>query len=46
MESYSADDIKRRKDNPYYNRRGVEKVFKPLTPQFVVPGTMIRIQLE
>ena len=44
MDPYSADDIKRRKSDSYFNGHDSEKVFKPLTSQFVIPVTRFRIQ--
>ena len=45
MDPYSADDIKRRKDKSFFNRRELEKDFKPLSNQLVIPGTLYTIQL-
>jgi len=44
MEPYSADDVKRRKDNFFIPERALEKVFKPLTSQFEISGTKYWLQ--
>jgi len=44
MDPYSADDIKRRKDEPFIPRGASEKKFQPLTSQFEISGTKYGIQ--
>lgn len=44
MDPYSADNIKRRKDDSFFPGRALEKVFKPVTSQIDIPGTKFRIQ--